>query len=335
VRCFVASQRVVRVLAVVVAGLVPACSGVGRPPVLEPATLAGRLVFGAASLDLAGAVVLPHGSTWAALDGDLVGGVSGLAFDEASGHWMAIVDDRKHPRLVAFSIAGEGTSFDVEPVGTTALELAGRPEAPPMLDGEGLARHPDGGWLVASEGDGGASPRVPPGLYWFDKAGRYLSALPVPEYYLPEPDGPQRRGVRDNAAFESLTLAPAGDVLFTAAEAPLAQDDERPVFGRGSQTRVLEYETVGGRFVPGRELVYLLDAVPGEGFDFVPALGQNGLVELLALGRGELLALERAFVREAGGPDVRPTAFASTTSPSTARPTCRASSRFAARPSGP
>lgn len=280
-------------------GLVAGCAPVERAPVVEPAGRSAPRSLGLLDLDLAGAVVLPHGATYAALDGDRVGGVSGLAFDPATGHWMAVVDDRERPRLVSFSFAGEGASFAAEPRGAVALDLGGQPGAPPMLDGEGLVRWPGGGWLVASEGDGGASPRVPPGLYRFDATGRYVGALPVPEHYLPEPAGSQRRGLRNNAAFESLTLSPDGDVLFTAAEGPLAQDAERPGFEQGSHTRLLEYVPGEGGFVPAREFVYPLDALPFDGLDFVPDQGENGLVELLALADGRLLALERAFVREA------------------------------------
>jgi hypothetical protein len=291
----------VRVLGALVLclGLVPGCAPVEHAPVVEPVGRGAPRSLGLVELDLAGAVVLPHGAAYAALDGDRVGGLSGLAFDPSTGFWMGVVDDRRRPRLVAFSIVGEGASFAVEPQGALALDLGGQPGAPPMLDGEGLVRWPGGGWLVASEGDGGASPRVPPGLYRFDATGRYVGALPVPGHYLPEPAGPQGRGVRNNAAFESLTLSPDGEALFTAAEGPLVQDDERSDFERGSHTRLLEYVPGEGGFAPAREFVYPLDALPSDGLDFAPDQGENGLVELVALADGRLLALERAFVREA------------------------------------
>lgn len=246
-----------------------------------------------------GVTVLPPGLAYDALGGDRVGGVSGLVEDPVSGLFVGIVDDRERPRLVSFSVTLRGTTPEVRPHSTLALDFAGRDDAPPMLDGEALVQLPDGDWLVASEGHAGASPRVPPGIYRFDRNGRFREALAVPERFVPEPEGPQRRGVRDNAAFESLTLAPGGAVLFTAAEAPLVQDAERPSFGRGGETRLVEYVRQGEGFVPAREFVYALEPVAGTGFDFEPNRGENGLVELLAIGGDELLALERAFVQEA------------------------------------
>ena len=57
---------------------------------------------------------------------------------------------------------------------------------------------------------------------------------------------------------------------------------------------MLEYVHRSGGYQPAREFVYELDPLPRPGFRVGFAV--NGLVELLALSKSELLAMERAFV---------------------------------------
>ena len=71
------------------------------------------------------------------------------------------------------------------------------------------------------------------------------------------------------------------------------QDDDEASFARGSRTRISGVPAAGGAWRPAREFIYPLDAVAAGGFRanfFI-----NGLVELLALGNSDLLALERSF----------------------------------------
>ena len=98
------------------------------------------------------------------------------------------------------------------------------------------------------------------------------------------------RGVRPNAAFESLTLTPDERHLFTATETALVQDGE-PADERGARGRILEYEASGDLFEPRREFAYPLDPLAKPGF--TPGVFINGLVELLALGERAAL-VERA-----------------------------------------
>lgn len=137
------------------------CAGGARPPVVGPThgVSASWILEG---VGWVGVTVLPPGLAYDALGGDRVGGVSGLVEDPVSGLFVGIVDDRERPRLVSFSVTLRGTTPEVRPHSTLALDFAGQDDAPPMLDGEALVQLPDGDWLVASEGHAGASPRVPP-----------------------------------------------------------------------------------------------------------------------------------------------------------------------------
>ncbi|HSG38422.1 MAG TPA: esterase-like activity of phytase family protein, partial [Thermoanaerobaculia bacterium] len=86
-----------------------------------------------------------------------------------------------------------------------------------------------------------------------------------------------------------------GDVLWTANERPLQQDapDDKT---RPSPVRLLRYQRQGEGFVPAAQFVYEVDPIerPGRRFN------TRGLVDLLPLPGGDLLALEREFVELRG-----------------------------------
>jgi len=239
------------------------------------------------ALSLLGArpLIVPYG----ARVGDFrVGGLSALA-RAADGTWLALVDnDEATPARVfrlAFEVSGNGVA---PPAGKTPLQmpLAAIPLAGftgKTLDGEGMALEPGGEMLIASE--------IEPSIREFSPAGKLLRSLPVPELF----QATDKRGVRGNLGFESLTLSPGGEALWTANERALRQDAPEDVTG-ASPVRLLRYGRSGGGFVPGGQFVYVVEPIakPGGGFQV------RGLSDLLALPDGDLLALEREFVEGRG-----------------------------------
>jgi len=232
-------------------------------------------------------LIVPYG---ARVGGFRVGGLSALA-RAADGTWLALVDnDEATPARVfrlAFEVSGNGVSL---PAGKTALQmpLAATPLAGftgKTLDGEGMALEPGGEMLIASE--------IEPSIREFSPAGKLLRTLPVPELFLKT----ETRGVRGNLGFESLTLSPGGEALWTANERALRQDALEDVTG-ASPVRLLRYGRRGGGFVPGGQFVYVVEPIarPGRGGGFQV----RGLSDLLALPDGDLLALEREFVEGRG-----------------------------------
>jgi hypothetical protein len=122
--------------------------------------------------------------------------------------------------------------------------------------------------------------------------GRTLRSLPVPDLFL----AGRGKGIRSNLGFESLTLAPGGDALWTANERALQQDASEDLAGP-SPVRLLRYERRDGGFVPEAQFVYEVEPLKqkaGAGFQI------RGLSDLLALPGGDLLALEREFVEGRG-----------------------------------
>ena len=110
----------------------------------------------------------------------------------------------------------------------------------------------------------------------------------MPELFIPTAD--QSSGIRNNLAFESLARSKRGARMWTATENALFQDGLAASLNEGSPVRVLEYRF--GR--PAQQFIYLTDVIAAEP---VPssAFKVHGLVELLSIGRRQLLSVERSF----------------------------------------
>ncbi len=145
-----------------------------------------------------------------------------------------------------------------------------------------------------------ASPILPPSINVYSRYGDFVYRIPLPDKFIPEATGKATRGARGNTGFESLTLTPDGGRLFTAAESALLQDGDHATFEAGTRARILELAARGATFEPRREFAY--DLEPVDKPPYAPGLYINGLVELLALNRTTLLALERSYVENQENP---------------------------------
>jgi hypothetical protein len=208
---------------------------------------------------------------------------------------IGVSDDRDGIRAYRFRLSGSGEPFDVVPTDVISFDQ-GNPAAV-LVDPEGLVVTPDGNLILSCEGYGLTEPRVPPAIVEFGARGEFLRRLTVPDRFLPNVTGPQLKGVRPNFGFEALALTPDGSRLFTAAESALVQDGDVTTVDHGTMTRILEYRRHNGTYEPNREFMYPIEPVFKPPFEV--GLAINGLVELIALGDGRLLAMERSYVEEA------------------------------------
>ncbi len=248
-------------------------------------------------IEFLGAAEFPSGFEFG---GTVVGGLSGLTRDAGRGLYYAISDDpaeRGPARFYTLRVdlgdgrldPGDVTFAAVTPL----LDGDGRPFATGSIDAEGIALvHSAAGESLYISSEGKVDHGVPPFVRRFDLSGHPQGSLPLPATYLPGGEGADATGVRHNLAFESLTVTPGGAYLVTATENALAQDGPAADLGTGSPSRILVFDLTTG--VPAAEYVYPVEPVapapqPSDGFRV------NGLVEMLALGRTDLLALERAF----------------------------------------
>jgi hypothetical protein len=224
------------------------------------------------------------------------GGISGIAATTVPGEYLGISDAQTDSRVYRLRVSGTGSTFQFAPIDHIALETSA--DGPDEIDPESIAVTSNGHMFIVSEGVGNVEPRLPPALLEFGPRGAFIRQLPVRDRYVPNPSGPLVKGVRSNVGFESLTLSPAGDALFLATESAIVQDGELTSFERGAPARILEYSLRAGRFEPAREFVYMVEPIYKPPFG--AGLAVNGLVELMALEDGSLLALERSYVAETG-----------------------------------
>ena len=209
---------------------------------------------------------------------------------------IGVSDDHSGSRAYRFNVSGSGASFQVTPTEVIALERPTGDE--PLVDPEGLVVTRDGHLIVSCEGLGQREPRIPPSIIEFGIRGEYVQRFATPDRFVPNPTGPQAKGVRSNFGFEALTLTPDESRLFTASENALVQDGDITTLEHGAMTRVLEYRRHKDTYVPDKEFMYPMDPVFKPSFEV--GLAVHGLVELIALGGSRLLALERTYVEEAG-----------------------------------
>jgi hypothetical protein len=218
------------------------------------------------------------------------GGVSGLTTRDEGRVVYGISDAPLGGRIYRFALGDPGGSLQVKTHSVVSLSMAPGNTRP---DHEGIALLPGGNFAVSGE-SGSGGPILPPSISIYSRYGDFVYRLPVPDKFVPEPTGTATRGARGNAGFESLTLTPDGQQLFTAAETALLQDGDAATFEAGARTRILEFVARHGTFEPGREYAY--DLEPVHRVPYPPGAYLNGLVELAAINPTTLLALERGFV---------------------------------------
>jgi len=235
--------------------------------------------------------------------GTEVGGLSALAYDPAGGIFYALSDDRGDepergpPRLYALRpLAAEGSpvgGFEVAAV--IPLRGAGGPLPAGGVDPEGLALAAEGFW-VASEGV--PSRGAPPFVRRFGRDGVERAALPVPARFVPDYAArARRRGVRDNLGFEALAITADGRRLIAGTESALVQDGPQATHERPALVRLVVWDLAAG--APAAEHAYPVEPLPWP--PAVPgAFRVSGLVDLVALDGGRLLALERAYAADRG-----------------------------------
>lgn len=238
-----------------------------------------------------------------------LGGLSGVTYDAARDRYYAISDDRSQlapARFYTFmaDLSSADPLINFTNV-TTIQDASGQPFAALTIDPEGIALTNRETVWISSEGEANveAGRVAAPFVNEFDlTTGAWLRSLPVSDKFTPvfqdlNGDGilknnEQVSGVRNNLAFESLTLSPDQRFLYTATENALFQDGPAASATTGSHSRIVQYNLTNGQ--AEKEYLYVTEPVaipPAEG-----AFNTNGLVDLLAIdNRGTFLALERSF----------------------------------------
>ena len=243
-------------------------------------------------IEFIGQATLPTGLTFQKTE---FGGLSGITYDAKNNLYYAISDDRGQkvpPRFYTLTIdlsRGKLTNNDVVPVGVTNLLDNNQPFLPNTTDTEGIALTNQDTIFVSSEGD--VDRLINPFIKEFALAsGKTINTLPILDKFLP--DSQKQKGIRNNLAFESLTITPNQKLLFTATENALIQDGTAAQSGVGTSCRILQYNLLTKQ--PEQEFLYQTQPVTPL---FNPT-GKfaSGLPDLVAIDNaGNFLSIERSF----------------------------------------
>ncbi|MBD2597778.1 esterase-like activity of phytase family protein [Nostoc spongiaeforme FACHB-130] len=230
-----------------------------------------------------------------------LGNLSGVTYDAVNNRYYAISDDRSQVAPARFY------TFTTDPatINTTGVNFT---NVTPLRDSnnnffpvntidlEGIALTNNGTVFISSEGgiNINAGIIIDPFVREYSlTTGEEVRSLTIPEKFLPivldtNDDGlintgdTQISGIRNNLAFESLTITPDQKTLFTATENALFQDGSANNTGNITRSRIIQYNLKSGQ--PEKEYLYSTET------------NNTGLVDLLAIdNQGTLLALERTF----------------------------------------
>jgi hypothetical protein len=232
------------------------------------------------SIEFIGEATLPKGLVFQKTE---VGGLSGITYDAKNNLYYAISDDRGQKANTRFYTLKIDLSKSylqkdgVIPVSVTILlNENGQTFSPGETDTEGIALTNKSTVFISSEGD--AAKLINPFIKEFSlSSGREITTLSIPNKFLPDKTGKQ--GIRNNLAFESLTITPDENHLFTATENALIQDGVAAKPNIGSPCRILQYNLLTNQ--PEKELLYQTEGVA----PFLNLTGKfaSGLPDLLAL----------------------------------------------------
>jgi len=236
----------------------------------------------------------PAGTVYPQLtDSSKFGSLSGLAPDERSLQWVAAIDDRAGSRMAWLAVTYGAKGLEVTPARLLSLRpgVGMTDRIATQADLEAIVSLSDGTFLLVEEGHVRDGEVWQPALLRVDREGVVTAAIDFPREFQIAAGG--KTGLRDNQGFESLTLTPKG-IVIAGLEQPLVEDGA-VTFDRGAAGRLIEFVPSGTTFRPGRQWRYMISPTPKlEGFDQICSIGQNGLVELLALSETRLIAMERA-----------------------------------------
>ncbi|MEH2113443.1 esterase-like activity of phytase family protein [Nostoc sp.] len=245
------------------------------------------------SIEFIGEATLPKGLIFQKME---IGGLSGITYNTKSNLYYAISDDRGQKAAARFYTLkidlskGVLQKVGITPVSvTTLLNENGQTFRPGETDTEGIALTNKETVFISSEGD--VVKLINPFIKEFSlSSGKEIVTLPIPNKFLPDKNG--QKGIRNNLAFESLTITPDKKHLFTATENALIQDGVAAKPNIGSPCRILQYNLLNNQ--PEKEFLYQTEPVA----PFLNLIGKfaSGLPDLLALdNQGHFLSLERSF----------------------------------------
>ena len=275
----------------------------------QPGSTALPSATGTPRLRLIGEATLPHRLDF---QGTVVGGLSGIDYDPASGLYVLVSDDRSQLNPARFYTAR--IPLTATGLGTPALHsvtpllradgshFPSSRRAKPheeVPDPEAIRWLPGGNLLWTSEG--AVTRGMGPALHESQADGRWVRNITLPALFDANLGG--GTGPRDNQALEGLALTPDGRNAWLAMEDALIQDGLPPRIGAaGGPCRITAVDVASGRAL--RQIAYVPDPIPAQGLlpGVIPptVYADNGISEVLMQDAHQMLVLERAYVMGQG-----------------------------------
>lgn len=223
-----------------------------------------------------------------------IGGLSGIVFDSKKNRFIAISDDRtviNNARFYEFEFSLDEKSFSIKPAEVVILKSKdGEPFKQKAVDFEGITLVGNE-ILLSSEGGLNHMPPIFPEVLRFTREGNYKGNLEISDKFFPSKEIEMKKGPRDNLAFEALSATKDGKFVFMGNEEALFQDGRTSTPNFGSTVRIILFSNL----VPVKEFGYLLEKVPSIAVGGL-TVGENGLVDIVAIDEKNFFSLERSFL---------------------------------------
>ena len=248
-----------------------------------------------------------------------IGGLSALAYDPKNKMFLALSDDKGNkgfpPRFYQLQLRQKKEQYFLKWVDQVILrDSKGQPFAP--IDPEGMAifsgsrfdsvfdnkpqnQHQQEasrmGILISSEGAQMPSLLAPPQIFMFNSKGQKLFSFPVLDtYWQPQKIGTW--GVKENKAFEALSLDPEQKYIYFATESALHQDGSPQLLAKNRQVIRINRWDIKSKNIKTQQYIYSMDLRIEQN----NMKGANGLTDFISLGNQQLLTLERAYLKKPG-----------------------------------
>ena len=229
-----------------------------------------------------------------------VGGLSALSYDLEKDMFIALSDDKAKKGPARFykmklinKKVGDSKKYELHLVDQVFL-INKEGKRFVSVDPEGVAFFKSDQIFISSEGAQMPELTVSPNLFLFNLSGKWLSTWNLPEMYWPsDPDQIGKWGVKENKAFEALSVDRERNTLWLATEQALHQDDQKNVKSENNKQYVrfsrfdIETQKVNAQFV------YPMDA----DIEMNNLKGKNGLTDFFSLGEQQLIVVERAYLK--------------------------------------
>lgn len=224
-----------------------------------------------------------------------MGGFSGIDYKAESNTYYLVSDDRSENSPARFYIAKINISNNtidsvdfLKPVFFTDTKKELLKEQ--TSDFESIRYNPKKDILFLAD-EGGKKGKA--AIKIIDTTGHYISDFKLDTSYI--------KKIRPNKSFESISFSKDYKSFFYATEAPLVDDGDIPTIGHGGLIRIIESNIDS---IANNQFLYELEKVPYAANGKPPWEGtgsDNGLSEILSLGKNQFLTIERSGVFQRDG----------------------------------